>query len=137
MLGWRRRGTIIGAGLKVAGKVTTEGLVKVYGQIEGELRCASLILTRKAQVIGAIAADKAVIDGRVEGPIEATIVVLKSHAHVVGDIDHQSLVIRKGAYFEGRSVHAQRANEREQAGKKHARLWKSNLEVVPTADSPA
>ena len=44
MFGWRRRGTIIGKGLRVVGKVTAEGLVKVYGQIEGEVQCATLIL---------------------------------------------------------------------------------------------
>ena len=46
MFGWRRRGTIIGRGLRVVGKVTAEGLVKVHGQIEGELQCATLTLAR-------------------------------------------------------------------------------------------
>jgi cytoskeletal protein CcmA (bactofilin family) len=45
-----------------------------------------------------------VINGNVEGPIHATRVVLKSRAHVVGDIAHQTLTVKKGAYFEGRSV---------------------------------
>jgi len=31
---------------------------------------------------------------------------LKSQAHVVGDIQHQSLSIESGAFFDGRSVHA-------------------------------
>jgi cytoskeletal protein CcmA (bactofilin family) len=32
--------------------------------------------------------------------------VLKSHAYVVGDIQHDTLLIEKGAHFEGRSVHS-------------------------------
>jgi hypothetical protein len=44
------------------------------------------------------------VDGRVDGPIQGGEVVLKSQAHVVGDIQHQSLAIEKGAYFEGRSM---------------------------------
>jgi cytoskeletal protein CcmA (bactofilin family) len=123
MFGWRRRGTIIGEGLSVVGKVTAEGLVKVYGQIDGELQCASLILSRKAQLSGAITAGNVVIDGKVEGPIEAADVVLKSRAHVVGDIHHQSLNIKSGAYFEGRSVQPHEANGRQpdKAGKKQSR----------------
>ena len=96
----RTRGTIIGQGLKVVGKVTAEGLVEVYGEIDGEVQCASLFLARKALVNGAITAAKVIVDGRVEGPIDAADVVLKSRAHVVGDIRHRSLAIRKGAYFE-------------------------------------
>ena len=130
----RRRGTIIGEGLKVMGKVTAEGAVKVYGQIEGELQCASLFLARKAQLRGAVTAGNVVIDGKVEGPIHAANVVLKSRAHVVGDIHHQSLDIKKGAYFEGRSVHVHEANERQVAGKKHSRRTPNNLEVIPTAE---
>ena len=67
----RRRSSIVGRGLQVVGKVTAEGLVKVYGQIDGELRCASLIVSRNGHVKGKIKAGKAVIDGKVEGPIEA------------------------------------------------------------------
>jgi cytoskeletal protein CcmA (bactofilin family) len=48
------------------------------------------------------------------------IVLLKSRAHVVGDIHHETLDIKKGAYFEGRSVHTQGANGRQPVGKKQA-----------------
>jgi cytoskeletal protein CcmA (bactofilin family) len=71
----------------------------VNGQIEGELHCTSLILSRKAQVVGTITAERVVIDGRVEGPIHGGEVVLKSQAHVVGDIQHQSLAIGRGAFL--------------------------------------
>jgi cytoskeletal protein CcmA (bactofilin family) len=110
MFGTRRGGTVIAEGLKIVGSVTAEGLVEVNGQIEGELHCTSLIVSRKAQVAGTIMADRVVVDGRVEGPIQGGEVVLKSQARVVGDIHHQSLVIEKGAYFEGRSVQAHGAN---------------------------
>ena len=139
MFGWRRRGTIIGKGLRVVGKVTAEGLVKVYGQIEGEVQSATLILARNAQLSGAIKAGKVIIEGKVEGPIEGGNVVLKSRAHVVGDIHHQSLGIRKGAHFEGRSVQTHTATERqpEKAGKKPPRRASSTLEAVPTVEPAA
>jgi cytoskeletal protein CcmA (bactofilin family) len=110
MFALRRRGTVIAEGLKIEGSVTAEGLVEVNGQIDGELHCTSLIISRKAHITGAIAAERVVVDGRVEGPIQGGDVILKSQAHVVGDIHHQSLAIESGAYFEGRSVQASGAN---------------------------
>ena len=100
----QRGGTVIAEGLKIVGTVTAEGLVEINGQIEGELRCTSLILSRKAHVTGTIQAEQVVVDGKVEGPIEGGDVFLKSQANVVGDIHHQSLAIERGAFFAGRSV---------------------------------
>jgi len=120
MLESKCNGTVIAEGLKIIGSVTAEGLVEVNGQIEGELHCASLIVSRKAQIAGTITAERVVVDGTVKGPIQGGEVVLKSQAHVVGDIHHQSLAIEKGAYFEGRSVQAHGANGKQpnRVGKK-------------------
>jgi cytoskeletal protein CcmA (bactofilin family) len=106
-----RRGTVIAEGLTIVGSVTAEGLVEVNGQIEGELRCTSLIISRQAHVTRTIVAERVVVDGEVEGPIQGGDVILKSRAHVVGDIQHQSLAVEKGAYFEGRSMEVNGANE--------------------------
>src|SRR6186713_2415317 len=111
MLRVMRGGTVIGNGLKIKGDVSAEGLVEVNGQIEGDVRCTSLVISSTAQIVGSVAAEKVVVNGRVEGPIQGGDVILKSKAHVVGDIHHQSLSIESGAFFDGRSVHASRANE--------------------------
>jgi hypothetical protein len=50
MFASRRQGTVIAKGLKIVGSVTAEGLVEVNGQIDGELRCTSLIISRGAHV---------------------------------------------------------------------------------------
>ena len=96
--------TVIGQGFKIMGTVTAEGVVQVNGQIEGDLNCTSLIVSPGARIIGAVTAEQVEVDGTVEGPIHGGDVVLKSSAHVVGDIHHHSLNIRRGAYFDGRSV---------------------------------
>jgi cytoskeletal protein CcmA (bactofilin family) len=104
MFASKQRGTVIAEGLKIVGRVTAEGLVEVNGQIEGEIHCTSLIISRKAHVAGTIQAERVVVDGTVEGPIQGVSVILKSGAHVVGDIHHQSLAIENGAFFDGRSM---------------------------------
>jgi cytoskeletal protein CcmA (bactofilin family) len=110
MFALKRRGTVIAKGLKIVGSVTAEGLVEVNGQIDGELHCTSLVISRGAHVNGTIAAERVEVDGNVEGPIQGGEVILKSQAHVVGDIHHQSLAIERGAHFEGRSMQVLGAN---------------------------
>lgn len=126
MFGFKRGATIIGEGLKVVGNVTAEGRVEIYGRLDGEVKCKSLVLSRQAHLVGAVTAEHATINGKVEGPIHADHVVLKSRAQVVGDIHHQSLSIKKGAYFEGRSV--QTGKEKQAEAEKP---WKKQLRSVP------
>jgi cytoskeletal protein CcmA (bactofilin family) len=99
--------TVIGQGFKIMGSVSADGVVQVNGQIEGDLSCASLIVSPGARIVGAVTAEHVEVNGTVEGPIYGGDVVLRSGARVVGDIEHQSLTIGKGAYFEGRSVQTQ------------------------------
>jgi cytoskeletal protein CcmA (bactofilin family) len=136
----RRRGTVIAKGLKIVGSVTAEGLVEVNGQIDGELHCTSLVISRGAHVNGTVAAERVLVDGKVEGPIKGVDVVLKSQAQVVGDIHHQYLSIEKGAYFEGRSIQVRGANEQqpERVGRRSLReiVHKDN-EVVSRGSKEA
>jgi cytoskeletal protein CcmA (bactofilin family) len=122
-----RGGTVIGNGLKIVDNVSAEGLVEVNGQIEGDVRCTSLIVSPNAQIVGSVAAERVV-----EGPIQGGDVVLKSKAHVVGDIRHQSLTIEKGAYFDGRASQAQGAN-----GRQPEKATRSTLREAHEADAAA
>jgi cytoskeletal protein CcmA (bactofilin family) len=99
-----RRRTRIAEKLKIVGSLTAEGPIEVSGNLEGDLTCAALDVTRKAHIRGSVQADRIVVNGRIEGPIRGRVVVLKSRAHVVGDIMAKSLSIEKGAFFDGRSA---------------------------------
>lgn len=109
--------TVIAEGLKIEGKVTADGLVRVNGKVLGDLHCASLIISDRAQITGTVVAKSVVVDGLVEGPIRGEDVVLQSQAHVTGDIHHTSLTIEKGAIFDGRSKQTA-AKEKEAAPKR-------------------
>jgi cytoskeletal protein CcmA (bactofilin family) len=140
MFASRRQGTVIAKGLKIVGSVTAEGLVEVNGQIDGELHCTSLIISREAHVTGTVAAERVVVDGKVEGPIQGGDVILKSQAHVVGDVHHQSLAIERGAYFEGRSIQVRGANgqQPERVGRRSVReIVHKDSEVVSRGSKEA
>jgi cytoskeletal protein CcmA (bactofilin family) len=104
--------TVIAEGLKIVGSIATDGLVEVYGQIDGEMRCASVVISHQAHVAGTMMADHVVVDGKVDGPIQCGEVILKSRAHVIGDIACDSVIIEKGAFIEGRLVRSHGANGR-------------------------
>jgi cytoskeletal protein CcmA (bactofilin family) len=127
------RGTVIAKGLKIVGSVTAEGLVEVNGQIEGDMHCTSLMVSPQGFITGGIQAEHVVVNGKVEGPIRGGEVILKSRAHVVGDIEHKSLAIEKGAFFDGRSVQTNGATDGHQpgAGMRPRRETRNGRDAVP------
>jgi cytoskeletal protein CcmA (bactofilin family) len=80
MFASKHQGTVIAKGLKIVGSVTAEGLIEVNGEIDGEIHCTSLVISRGAHVNGTVAAERVVVDGNVEGPIKGGDVFLKSQA---------------------------------------------------------
>jgi cytoskeletal protein CcmA (bactofilin family) len=95
--------SIIGEDLTIKGNITSKGELQVDGQIEGDIRCGSLLLGDKSKVTGGIAAEDVVVRGHVVGSIRGVRITLQGQSHVEGDIIHQSLAIEQGAYFEGKS----------------------------------
>jgi cytoskeletal protein CcmA (bactofilin family) len=95
--------SIIGEDLTIRGNVTCKGEIQVDGEIEGDIRCGSLLLGDKSQVTGGVAAEDVVVRGHLVGSITALRITLQGQCHVEGDIFYQSLAIEQGAYFEGKS----------------------------------
>jgi cytoskeletal protein CcmA (bactofilin family) len=95
--------SIIGEDLTIRGNVSSKGEIQVDGEIEGDIRCGSLLLGDKSQVRGGVAAEDVVVRGHVIGSIRGLRITLQAQSHVEGDIFHQSLALEQGAYFEGKS----------------------------------
>ena len=95
--------SIIGEDLTIKGNITSRGELQVDGQIEGDIRCGSLLLGDKSKVTGGIAAEDVVVRGHVVGSIRGVRITLQAQSQVEGDIIHQSLAIEQGAYFDGKS----------------------------------
>ena len=95
--------SIIGEDLTIRGNVTSKGEVQVDGEIEGDIRCGSLLIGDKARVMGGVVAEDVAVRGNIVGSITGLRVTLQGQCHVEGDIFCQSLAIEQGAYFEGKS----------------------------------
>jgi cytoskeletal protein CcmA (bactofilin family) len=95
--------SIIGEDLTIKGNVTSKGEIQVDGEIEGDIRCSSLLLGDKSKVTGGVAAEDVVVRGHLVGSIRGLRITLQAQSHVEGEIFHESLAIEQGAYFEGKS----------------------------------
>jgi cytoskeletal protein CcmA (bactofilin family) len=93
----------ISAGMSIVGKVVSDGTVKIFGRVEGELHASSVLIADGAQVEGDVVAEDLTIGGRVKGIVHANRVRLNGTAVVEGDIFHRSLSIEENARFEGSS----------------------------------
>ena len=93
--------SVIDAWLTVTGNLKSEGEVLVEGRIDGDVRCAHLVVGKDAVIAGAVFADEVIVRGKVKGVIRANRITLQDTASVDGDVFHRSLRIEQGASFEG------------------------------------
>ena len=97
--------TIISNGVKLEGKITTSGSIRVDGEIQGDIISQSNVtIGENAQVNGKINASVIDIGGKVSGSVSAKEkLVLESKANLKGDIFTKILVVEAGAKFDGKS----------------------------------
>jgi len=97
--------SVIGAGVTVIGNLVSAGEVEIEGEVQGDIRCKSILIGDKALVTGEVAAEDVVVLGRVDGAIRGEFVMLKTGSRVDADLYYTSLVVHQGAIFDGSSQH--------------------------------
>ena len=95
--------SLIDAWLTITGNLQSEGEVQVDGKVEGDIRCAHLVVGKYATINGNIVAEEVVVRGKVTGVIRANRVILQDSARVESEIFHKKLAIEEGAVFDGQS----------------------------------
>lgn len=106
--------SLIGSDLSIIGNVICQGSVRLEGKIEGDMRCATLIVGETASVTGTIVAEDVAVYGRVAGTVRGRRVNLYSSAHVEGDIFHQGIGIEMGTHYDGRLKWSDNPTETQQ-----------------------
>ncbi len=99
--------SILSSDLQVVGKIESAGAIQIDGQIDGTVRCKSLVVGRHGIIKGEIIADEITVSGRVAGDIRGRKVELLSSAEVEGDILHEFLVVQSGACLNGNCRHSE------------------------------
>src|SRR5262245_47376482 len=95
--------SVIDAWLTITGNLQSEGEIQVDGRVEGDIRCAHLVVGKDATITGNIVAEEVVVRGKVTGVIRGNRVFLQDSARVESEIFHKKLAIEEGAVFDGQS----------------------------------
>lgn len=93
--------SVISRALKITGQLESSEDIEILGEVEGDVRAATVRVGPGAKVRGTVTGDEVELAGTVEGKIEARKVVLTSTAHMSGDVIHQDVAIQSGAYVSG------------------------------------
>ena len=96
--------TVIGPSATVQGELTSEGNIKVEGQLTGTINTSqTIIVSENAKVTAELEAESAVIGGEVQGHLNISgRLVLLSTARVAADITCPTLKVEEGALFTGK-----------------------------------
>ena len=115
--------TIISNGVKIDGKLTSSGNIRVEGEIQGDISSQkNVVVGDRGKVNGQINADTITIGGKVSGTVRANEkLVLDPHGYLKGDIFTKILVIEAGARFDGKSKMGEPEN-----------TWKSKEPTKPS-----
>ena len=97
--------TIISNGVKVEGKVSSNGSIRLDGIIQGDIVCqGNITIGDSGEVYGKVNGQSITIGGKVEGIINAKEkLMLESKANLKGDVFTKILVVEAGARFDGKS----------------------------------
>jgi cytoskeletal protein CcmA (bactofilin family) len=95
---------VIGPESGIKGDLTTKGVVKLDGVVDGCVTADWLIVGETGMIKGDVTSRGTVIYGKIEGNITSNeIIEIRSKAVVEGDIYTTKLVVSEGGLFDGRS----------------------------------
>jgi cytoskeletal protein CcmA (bactofilin family) len=100
--------TLIGAGMRIEGNVACTGVLRVQGDILGNVSCGddqagSVIVDSAGSVTGAVKATHVDVKGRIVGPVNSQHTVeIHPGASLTGDVSFRQLAIHAGGIVDGR-----------------------------------
>jgi cytoskeletal protein CcmA (bactofilin family) len=97
----RAQMSVIGADITITGNIEATVDLHIEGRVNGDVRCATLILGESSSVNGKIFADRVRVSGAVDGAIETKDLAVEATARVTGDITYDRLRVANGGVVEG------------------------------------
>lgn len=95
--------SIIAAGTTIDGDITTEGVIRIEGRVEGAVRAGRQVLVgRQGEVRGDVTTREAVVGGKVQGAINAAErLEVQGTSTIIGDITTKSIAVIEGGKING------------------------------------
>ena len=115
--------SIIGAGMRVVGDISAEGVVKIEGTVVGTVQAAKQVLVAKGgEVEGDVVSREAIIGGEVCGGIYAEErVELQATSVIHGDVSTKRLFVQEGGEINGVLRMGEDAGQPPQRGQRPSR----------------
>lgn len=88
--------------LTVNGYLESDGEIRVYGSVLGQIKATRLVVSKEGYVEGDVIAKTVHICGKLIGRVFAPEIALESTADIRGRIFHNTADVAKGALIEGR-----------------------------------
>jgi cytoskeletal protein CcmA (bactofilin family) len=108
--------SIIGGGITVTGNIEASVDLHLLGKVNGDVRCATLILGENSVIRGSVYAERVRASGTIEGSVETKDLAVEASARLIGDVTYARIRIANGGIVDGRMTH--RAAEEENEGSK-------------------
>jgi cytoskeletal protein CcmA (bactofilin family) len=109
--------SIIGAGIRVTGNIEATDDLHLLGKVDGDVRCATLILGERSVIRGSVYADRVRAAGTVEGAIETKDLAVEATARLNGDITYSRIRIANGGVIDGRMSYRESEEEPSEAAR--------------------
>lgn len=95
--------TIVGSGTKINGDIKAEGILRVEGNIEGNIECIKdLILAESGEIKAELKAENAIIAGKYNGNMDISgNLEIKETGKVIGDVNINGLIVEDGGILDG------------------------------------
>ncbi len=125
--------SIIGPGMKVVGDCSSDGTIRVEGQVEGSVKAAkSVVIGKEGVVVGDVATQDAIVAGRVNGSVSAeSRVELQASCRVEGDIRSRRIKLDEGGQVDGQlHMGGQSSGQRPESSKHGENAAKSTAGAV-------
>jgi len=89
--------------MKVVGDCSSDGTIRVEGQVEGSVKAAkSVVIGKEGAVVGDVVTQDAIVAGRVNGSVSAeSRVELQATCRVEGDIRSRRIKLDEGGQVDG------------------------------------
>ncbi len=93
--------SVIGADIVITGNIEASVDLHIEGRVNGDVRCATLILGESSAINGSIYADRVRVAGTIDGAIETKDLAIEATARVTADILYDRLKVANGGIVEG------------------------------------
>jgi len=106
--------SIVGPGMKIVGDCSSDGTIRVEGQVEGSVKAAkSVVIGKEGVVLGDVVTQDAIVAGRVNGSVSAeSRVELQATCRVQGDIRSRRIKLDEGGQVDGQLHMGGRGSDR-------------------------